>query len=107
MTRKRWWVVIGAVAGFAAVAGGLSLAFTGGDRSGGSSDTRQGPGLTWEQRFSASRVGARKEAVLALWPRIPYQHYSDNLKEDCYEWQGDNLYDLCFLGGVLHLKTTF
>jgi hypothetical protein len=106
MTRKQWIVVIGAVVVLAA-AGGLALAFVGGGGNGRPDETKPGIGLTWEQRFAASHVGAGKAAVLALWPRIPYQHYSDNLKEDCYEWQGDNLYDLCFRDGVLHLKTTF
>jgi hypothetical protein len=99
------WVVIGVVVAVAAAAAGLSLALTGGGGSGRSSDTVTG--LSWKQRFAKSHVGDTKAAVLALWPKIPYQHYSDNLKEDCYEWQGDNLYNLCFADGVLRLKTVF
>ena len=104
MTRRRWWIVIGVVA-VAAAAVGLSLAFVGG--SGKPAATASVTGAGWKQLYDESRVGDKQAAVLALWPKIPYQHYSDNLKDDCYEWQGDNLYDLCFKNGVLRLKTTF
>ena len=106
MTSKRWWIVIGVVAVAAAAAVGLSLAFVGGGGGGKSVDTAP-VGAGWERVYHESRIGAKQAAVLALWPKIPYQHYSDNLKDDCYEWQGDNLYDLCFKNGVLRLKTTF
>jgi hypothetical protein len=106
VTRKRWWIVIGVVAVVAAAAVGLSLAFVGGGGSGKSGDTTP-VGAGWERIYHESHVGAKQADVLALWPKIPYQHYSDNLKDDCYEWQGDNLYDLCFKNGVLRLKTTF
>jgi hypothetical protein len=89
----------------AAVAAGLSLGLTRG--GGGPSGNDTATGLSWAQRFTDSRIGGKMDAVLALWPKIPYQHYSDNLKDDCYEWQGDNLYDLCFKHGVLRTKTTF
>jgi hypothetical protein len=106
MSRKRWWVSIGVVVVVAAAAG-LSLALVGGGGSGRSGETEPVTGLDWEQRFAKSHVGAKRGTVLALWPKIPYQHYSDNLREDCYEWQGDNLYNLCFKNGVLRLKTSF
>src|SRR4029077_14388200 len=105
MTRKRWWLVAGVgLLAAAAVAAGLSIALTSG---GGSQQALRAEPPSWEQRYRESHVGAKKAAVLALWPKVPYQHYSDNLKDDCYEWQGDNLYNLCFKGGVLKLKTTF
>ena len=91
----------------AAAAVGLVLALTGGGGRGHASTTAPQTGLTWEQRFRASHLGAKQATVLRLWPKIPYQHYPDNLKDDCYEWQGDNLYNLCFKDGVLRSKTIF
>jgi hypothetical protein len=52
--------------------------------------------------------------VLARWPKIPYQHYTDNLKDNCYEFSDvpdvtrnnmpENIYNLCFKDGVLRSK---
>jgi hypothetical protein len=108
MTRKRWWLVAGVAVLAVAAAVGLSIVLTGGGGGKQQASTAEPPaGPDWEQLYRESRVGAKETAVLALWPKIPYQHYSDNLKDDCYEWQGDNLYNLCFKGGVLKSKTTF
>jgi hypothetical protein len=42
--------------------------------------------------------------VLRKWPE-PYQRYSDNLGDRCYEWKAARrLYNLCFKHGVLALK---
>jgi hypothetical protein len=56
--------------------------------------------------FEEAAVGQKEADLLAKFPP-PYQHYRDNLAEDCYEWRGASLYNLCFRAGVLHLKTTF
>jgi hypothetical protein len=109
MTKKRWWLAIGA-AGLAVVATavGLSLALTGG---GG---PKQLSHADYETLWGGTHLGDPKEAVLARWPKIPYQHYTDNLKDDCFEWSDEpdlrlnnmptNLYNLCFKDGVLRTK---
>ena len=56
--------------------------------------------------FEEAAVGQKESDVLARFPAA-YQHYTDNLREDCYEWRGASLYNLCFRAGVLRLKTTF
>ena len=106
MTRKRWWLAIGAVVvAAAALAVGLSLALTGG----GGSGSKQLSHADYEELWRGTHVGDTKEAVLARWPKVPYQHYTDNLQDDCYEWSDEPsyLYNLCFKDGVLRLKTLF
>jgi hypothetical protein len=104
--RARWWAVAGACVALVAALGiGLGIVLAGNDRSDAATTTVRG--MSWEQLYAAAKVGQKKARVLAKWPKIPYQHYSDNLSDDCYEWQGDNLYDLCFKYGVLRMKTTF
>ena len=66
--------------------------------------------LDWE----GTHLGDPTVAVLARWPKIPYQHYSDNLKDDCYEFSDvpdvtrnnmpENIYNLCFKDGFLRTK---
>jgi hypothetical protein len=107
MGRRRNWLFLGVAVVAVAAAVGISLALTGGGGKAQSKTAVERHARDWEQVYQASHIGAKKAAVLALWPKIPYQHYSDNLKEDCYEWQGDNLYNLCFKDGVLRLKTFF
>jgi hypothetical protein len=111
VTRKRWWLAIGAAAVAAAgLAVGLSLALTGGGSGG-----RDGGGpkrlshADYEVLWDETHIGDAKAAVLARWPKVPYQHYRDNLKDDCYEWSDEPnyLYNLCFKDGVLRLKTLF
>ena len=109
MTKKRWWLAIGA-AGLAAAAAavGLSLALTGGGSS------KQLSHTDFERIWAQTRLGDPAAAVLARWPKVPYQHYKDNLKDDCYEWEDvpdvahndmpENLYNLCFKDGVLRTK---
>ena len=107
MTKKRWWLAIGAVVvAAAALAVGLSLALTGG---GGGSGPKQLSHADYEELWRGTHVGDTKEAVLARWPKVPYQHYTDNLQDDCYEWSDEPsyLYNLCFKDGVLRLKTLF
>ena len=103
---KRWWLAIALVLLAAAVAVVLGLTLTGG------SGAKQQPlaeemnhsdySLIWQQ----THVGEPREAVLARWPTPPYQHYKDNLKDDCFEWEDQPyyLYNLCFTGGVLRTK---
>ena len=104
MTKKRWWLAIGAVVvAAAALAVGLSLALTGG---GGGSGPKRLSHADYEELWRGTHVGDTKEAVLARWPKVPYQHYADNLKDDCYEWSDEPsyLYNLCFKDGVLASK---
>ena len=44
--------------------------------------------------------------MIKRWPKDPYQHYTDNLKDDCFEWSNEPLYlyNLCFSDGVLRSK---
>lgn len=101
--------MIGAVVLVAAgLALGLSLAFTGG---GGAPKAMTHD--DYRKLWSETHVGDRQQDVLAHWPE-PYQHYVDNLKDECYEWsdrvpgqQPLELYNMCFRNGVLHLKTNF
>ena len=109
MTKKRWWLAIGAaVVAVVATAVGLSLALTGG---GG---PKQLSHADFERLWAQTRLDEPTPAVLARWPKIPYQHYSDNLKDDCYEFADvpdvtrnnmpENIYNLCFKDGVLRSK---
>jgi hypothetical protein len=108
MTKKRWWLAIGAAVVVVATAVGLSLALTGG---GG---PKQLSHSDYETLWGGTHLGEPKEAVLARWPKVPYQHYKDNLKDDCYEWEDvpdqahdnmpRNLYNLCFKDGVVRTK---
>ena len=84
---------------------GLSLAFTGG----GGGGPKQLSHADYEELWVGTHIGEPKAAVLARWPKVPYQHYTDNLKDDCYEWSDEPsyLYNLCFKDGVLRLKTLF
>jgi hypothetical protein len=110
MTRKRWWLAIGVVVVAAAAAVALSLALTGG----GSGAPKQLSHDDYEQLWSNTEIGDSEQAVLAQWPKVPDQHYVDNLKDDCYEWADvpvhrlNNLpaalYNLCFKDGVLRMK---
>ena len=105
MTRTARWLLAGAVAILAlGLAVGLSLAYGGGTKPPAPPATVSAEEL--QSLFEEAKVGQKKSDVLPRFPR-PYQHYRDNLGEDCYEWRGANLYDLCFRAGVLHLKTTF
>ena len=106
MTRKRWLATGAVVVAAAALAVGLSLALTGG---GGGSGSKHLSHADYEELWRGTHVGDTKEAVLARWPKVPYQHYADNLKDDCYEWSDEPsyLYNLCFKDGVLRLKTLF
>jgi hypothetical protein len=112
MKKKQWWLAGGAAAVVViAVAVGLSLALTGG---GGS---KQVDHAYFTHLWQGTHVGEPTAAVLARWPKNPYQHYTDNLKDDCYEWSDlpsvhlnnmpENLYNLCFRGGVLRSKSVF
>jgi hypothetical protein len=103
MTKERWWIAAGAVLLAAAgLAVGLALALGGGG-------PKQLSHADYEKLWDDTHVGEPKEAVLARWPKVPYQHYKDNLKDDCYEWSDEPryLYNLCFKDGVLRLKTLF
>jgi len=110
MTRGRGRLAIG-VAGLAVVgiAVGLSLALIGG---GGS---KQLTHADFVRLWQGTNVGEPAAAVLARWPKTPYQHYSDSAGNDCYEFADasapghgsmpQNLYNLCFKHGVLLTKT--
>ena len=107
MTRNRWVAVGAATAAAVAAAVVIPLALTGG--SSGPKRSDQLSHDDFEALWDASHLGDSKQAVLARWPVDPYQHYTDNLKDDCYEWSDEPsyLYNLCFKDGVLRLKTLF
>jgi len=105
MTNRWWLAIVVAILAAAAVAA-LALTRMGG---GGAKQqprseemTHSDYALVWQQ----TRVGEAKDVVLARWPTPPYQHYKDNLKDDCFEWSDEPvyLYNLCFIGGVLRSK---
>jgi hypothetical protein len=108
MNTNRRWLAIGAGLAAIAVAVGLTLALTGG---GGSTQLSH---ADFERIWAETRLGDATSAVLARWPKVPYQHYRDNLKDDCYEFEDvpdpahnnmpQNIYNLCFKDGVLRTK---
>ena len=105
MTKKRWWLTGAAVVVAAAgLAVGLALALSGGDGGGNKEVSHADYEVLWDE----THLGDAKREVLDRWP-APYQHYKDNLKDDCYEWadRPHYLYNLCFKDGVLRLKTLF
>jgi hypothetical protein len=108
MKKKQWRLAIGAaVLAVVATAVGLSLALTGGG-------SKQLSHADFERIWAETRLGDPTAAVLARWPKIPYQHYKDNLKDNCYEFSDvpdvtrnnmpENIYNLCFKDGVLRSK---
>ena len=103
MRKKRWWLAIGACVVGAVVAGVvLGLALTGG--GGGEPEPLSHDDYT--RIWLETRVGDAMDDVLSRWPKDPYQHYADNLKDDCYEWRDERryIYNLCFAAGVLRSK---
>jgi hypothetical protein len=121
MSGRRWRVAVVAVIGAALVVSVIAvLATRGGGRQGRNASTSRSPVLadaSFAILWAGTRVGQAQSSVLARWPKHPYQHYSDNLRDDCYEWEDAaagpdkhmpaHLYNLCFRDGVLRLKTVF
>jgi hypothetical protein len=106
---QRQWLAIGAaVIAAVAITVGVTLALTGG---GGS---KQLTHADFERIWAETHLGDRTTTVLALWPKVPYQHYTDNLKDNCYEFADvpdvtrndmpENIYNLCFKDGFLRTK---
>jgi len=109
MKVQRRWLAIGAsVVVVAAVVVGLTLALTGG---GG---PKQLSHADFELIWTETHVGDPASTTLARWPKVPYQHYTDNLKDNCYEFADvpdptrnnmpENIYNLCFKDGFLRTK---
>jgi hypothetical protein len=104
MTKRQRWLAIGAAALVAvALAIALPLALTG-----GGGPPKNPTHADYEVLWDGTHLGDPMKEVLSRWP-APYQHYKDNLKDDCYEWSDkpNYLYNLCFKDGVLRLKTLF
>ena len=100
--RKRWWLAIGTVAvAAAATAVALSLSLGGG---GGRPEhfNHHDYARIWQE----THVGESRDVVLARWPSDPSEHYTDNLKDDCFEWSDERryIYNLCFSQGILRTK---
>jgi hypothetical protein len=107
MTKKRRWLAIGAaVFAAAAAAVALTITLTGGGGSKQPSHSDQLSDADFARLWHGTHVGEPEEAVLERWPKDPYQHYTDNLKDDCFEWSDEPLYlyNLCFSDGVLRSK---
>jgi hypothetical protein len=101
MRKKRWWLAVGAAALGVALAGVvLGLVFTGG---GGGGEPKPLSHDDYTRIWHETRVGESRDEVLARWPKDTYQHYRDNLKDECFQWRDDRLYlyNLCFTAGVL------
>jgi hypothetical protein len=109
MSRRLWIAVVVALISLIGLGVGIGLALsTGSNPNPSGAPASSGVvGTDWEKLYGDAHVGQQEAQVLARWPKVPYQHYHDNLLEDCYEWQGDKLYNLCFKNGVLRLKTNF
>jgi hypothetical protein len=115
--RSRPWILAGGAAGLVVVVVAVVLAIVltdGGDGKGTAGAARQATTLqlshaAYARLWQRTRVGEPTKAVLARWPKTPYQHYGDNLKDDCFEWfdKPNFLYNLCFKGGVLRTKSLF
>jgi hypothetical protein len=104
----RSWLVLGAggLAALAAVVLSLTLGVGG--------ESRQPSHAEFVRLWQGTRIGEPTQTVLARWPNHPYQHYTDGLRNDCYEWTDvpvpqlnnlpQNIYNLCFRDGVLRSK---
>jgi hypothetical protein len=102
--RRRWWLAIGVgLIAVAAVALAVALAGNGDPEQ---LESKQVSHEDFARLFAETRVGDEQDATLARWPIDPYQHYADNLADDCYEWSDTPLYlyNLCFKDGVLRTK---
>ena len=112
---KGVWLSTGAGVMLASVASAVALAVPLASTRGGASG--QPSNAEYARLWLATHVGQSEAAVLARWPKNPYQHYSDGQGHDCYEWADRpsgryrnlpaHLYNLCFKRGVLRLKTVF
>jgi hypothetical protein len=102
--RRRWWLAIG-VGLIAVAAVALVLALTGTEDA-PQRESKEFSHEDFAKVFAQTRVGDEMDATLARWPIDPYQHYPDNLADDCYEWSDTPLYlyNLCFKDGVLRTK---
>jgi len=109
MKVQRQWLAIGAaLIAAVAITVGVTLALTGG---GGS---KQLTHADFERIWAQTHLGDPTSVVLARWPKVPYQHYTDNLKDNCYEFADvpdptrndmpENIYNLCFKDGFLRTK---
>jgi hypothetical protein len=107
-------LLLAGVVSVVVVAVGVGLALTV-LRSGGSktsaSQIQTAPGPQPNPKAYAALYNRATEGtttlagVLKLWPK-PYQIYSDNQGERCYEWfdRPSVLYNLCFKKGILNSK---
>ena len=102
--RRRWWLAIGAWPRRGRRRRARTRAH--GERRPGQLESKQLSHEDFARLFAETRVGDEKDAVLGRWPIDPYQHYRDNLEDDCYEWSDTPLYlyNLCFTEGVLRTK---
>ena len=102
--RRRWWLAIG-IGLIAVAAVTLALTLTRNEDP-GQLESKQLSHEDFARLFAETREGDEKDAVLGRWPSDPYQHYRDNLADDCYEWSDTPLYlyNLCFTQGVLRTK---
>jgi hypothetical protein len=107
MKKNQWFLTGAAVLAVVGAVVGLSLALTGGG-------SKQLSHADFVRLWAGTHLGDSRSAVLARWPKNPYQHYADNLKDDCYEFADvpdvtranmpKNIYNFCFKDGVLRTK---
>ena len=81
----------------------LGLVLTGG---GGRGEPKSLSHDDYMRIWRETRIGDAMDDTLARWPKDPYQHYRDNLQDDCYEWRDGRryIYNLCFTARVLRSK---
>jgi hypothetical protein len=102
MRDQRWWLAVVVVIVVAAAGAAAAYSLTRGSGGARGEVSHSDYARLWQE----THVGDRKETVLERWPKPPYQHYTDNLRDDCFEWSDEPiyLYNLCFSGGVLRSK---
>jgi hypothetical protein len=97
LSRRAKLVLVVGVLAIIALAVGLTLWLTSGDK--------EPPPLShqaYAELFAGAQISITKISVLKNWPK-PYQIYHDSYQHQCYEWwdKGAALYSLCFKKGTL------
>jgi hypothetical protein len=111
--RREWWSTVG-------VAAALLIGVAAAVAAGGVFASAARGGLSnraYAHLWRVTRLGQPKAMVLQRWPGRPYEHYSDNFSDDCYEWADRpvapyrylpaHLYNLCFRDGLVASKDVF
>jgi hypothetical protein len=90
----------------AAVVVGLAIGLPLGLGSGGGKKAPKATALShaaYAQLYTSAVLRQTTIAILARWPKPPYQSYRDGRGDRCFEWYDKPvaLYNLCFRNGLL------